>query len=444
MSIDRINHPWGETGALDTTLTDDKRDVGWVSGDSPDRPTIERFNLLQNEDDNKFNEMLDNGPKRPMKTSTSDQLFTGLYPAGVSAIDSTMSVDTSKGTADFYDYAYAEISGVKKIIACDDDTALNVDIIDIDTMSFDGSQALPSASLPATYTWVPVGITCSSDIAYILFVDSAVAVEWRIQAYDTTSWTVAAGWPATGTDPFAGTGTVFHPSVIHATDSLLAIANPNVTVSASTDPAVVFIDKTDGTIDSSGAGDQTSGGGPDRICSNGTYVFTSDGYSINISSPSSGCGGTNWPRSISSNDVACIGDLVVFTTDTTNILYVSSVTNALIGTVTSGDNSICKGTGRITTDGLYFWATGNRTVGATDRLSIFKVDPYRLTAENSSTIETVGEEIVTPIAINSTATHTTSLSAESPPIIYDGESMWCTLNQTNYGVFHRVSRTNLR
>lgn len=444
MSIDNLT-PLGESGALESETTfEDWVDNGFVD----ERVRYTRLNRELYRGDSKINEMLDVGPRRAMPGATHTQVLTGLWPAGTSGLDSVSSVDTSKSTADYYDLAYARISGVKKIIGVDEDTALNVDIIDVESMTFDGSQALSASSLPATYTWVPVGITCDLDSAYILFVDSGAYVEWRIQAYDLSTWSVKSGWPATGTDPYTGDGSFYAPSVIHATNGLLAIANPALgAVSASTDSAVVFIDKTDGTIDSSGAGDQTSGSAPSRICSNGTYVFTAQGFSIDISTPSSGCGGTNWPSSFSDSvDVACVGDLVFFSVDGTSfrIGYVSTITNAGVSVVSTSDTSVCESLGRLTTDGLYFWATGIKTVGATNRCCMYKIDPHRLIGENSSTFEAGGEEIVTPVGIDAATVHPTSLTEESPPIVYDGESMWAVLDESNDDVFHRISRANLR
>lgn len=440
MSIDRIDNVWAENGTLEAeSAFEADASAGFVD----QRVRYSRLNRILYRIETTLDKLLDRGPKRGAPTATEEMLLTGLYP-DVSALSDANTVDTVKGTVNFWAFALAEIEGSRKLIIGDDQEDLTLDIVDIDTMTLESQQTISAASLPTTSNaQYPVAIHCDTDTAYIVWRE-ATANDNRLQAYNLSDWAVKTGWPATGLSLWNDSGTLYNISLIDATDTLLGVPNPTQTVTASTDPAVQFVSKAAGTVTSSGAGDQTSGSGPLRICSNGTYVFTGAGYSIDISSPSSGCGGTNWPRTVTAAiDVACLGDLVFWTANGSNVGYVGHVDNALIGTVTSGDASICKDLGRVTTDGLYFWAQGVKTVGATDRQALFKVDVGGVMGENSSTAEVVGEEIITPVAIDNAATHPTTVAAGDQPIVFDGEGIWCLPDQDE-DVFRRVPRINLR
>jgi hypothetical protein len=304
--------------------------------------------------------------------------------------------------------------------------------------------------------WRPYAITCDETYAYIIWnqVDVAAAVnysDFQIQAYRLSDWTVKTGWPATGTTLHNGGGTQESSQVITATDDLLAVANYTQSVSVSTDPAVYLVDKADGSITAYGAGDQTSGDGPHKIASNGTYIFTDTGYSIDISDPSTGCGGTNWPLSISGNaaGVACVGDLVVFSQDNgvapDPVCYIASVGNSDIGLIDPTAEAVCSGLASVITDGLYFWAYGLRTIGSTVRATMFKIDPYQALNEDGTTVGEFDEALLTSISFDFSASgHPTTVGWNIPRLVFDGEAIWTTLTTTNDGVFRRVSRINLR
>ena len=389
------------------------------------------------------NDLLNNGPRPGMPGASFESVLTDIYPGETSPLGSSSVVDTAKPTADYLSYAIAKIGNYRKIIACDNATSLSLDIINIDTMSFDGAQSIPSTSLPdlGTEEWKPIGITCDNSNAYVVWFQSNVAdasySDYYLQAYELSSWTVVNGWPSTGLFLFDSGGTVARVDIITANSSLLAIGN---WVSGD---SVLFVEKADGTISSSGDGDGASGA--KNICSNGTYIFTSDGFSVSISNPAVGCGGTNWPVTVSdSNDVACIGDLVVYTADFTNIAYIAHAENALIGTVASTNDNVCKKLSRITSNGLYFYAIGIREVDTVDRYCMFKIDPYVAVNKDGSTSEVLDHSIITPIGLIDTASYAPETSPESPPIIYDSESMWVVQEKSNNCEFIRVTRINLR
>ena len=441
MSQDRINS-FAAAGTLESEASFESiADSGFLD----QRVAYSRLNRAFYRGDEAHNALMDAGPKRGLPDADVETLSTKLYPAGATALDtSENTVDTAKGTVAFWTFDIATIDGEKKLICGDAQDELVLDIIDIATMTYEGTQAISSASLPVTgNVWAPVAIHCDADTCYVVWRDMT-AQNNRLQAYNLSDWVVKTGWPATGLALWNDSGTLHNISLISANDTLLAVPNPTQAVSASSDPAVDFVSKAAGTVSASGAGDQTSGTGPLRICSNGTYVFTAGGYSIDISSPTSGCGGTNWPRTVTGSvDVACLGGLVVWTANGSNIAYVGHQDNALIGTVTSADDSRCKDLGRLTTDGYYFWAFGIKTVGSTARTCLFKIDPHQLVGEDSSTAEAAGEELVTPLVIDNSGTHETAVDDNDPPVVFDGEAIWCLLDQ-DVDVFNRVRRINHR
>jgi photosystem II stability/assembly factor-like uncharacterized protein len=146
-------------------------------------------------------------------------------------------------------------------------------------------------------------------------------------------------------------------------------------ISASTTAAVKVVNKADGSIAGQGAGDAPTGTSDyiKSICCDGNYIYgiTHKDYicSIDPSSPSSGCGGSGWPLTITAGtgnggikDIACGGGLVVAVGDdnTKRLIHVATPDNANIGRVYSGDFSKLKTLDRLVYDGSVFWALGTR------------------------------------------------------------------------------------
>lgn len=383
----------------------------------PDGMTAERlpyptFNRILNDIHVKTNEHLSKGPKGWNPSATIDTVLTGIHSSaagGTFGYDSYNELDSGDSSDEFVDLALAVIGGVRKILCLDWTTDLNVEIFDVDDMVYDGPQAIPASSLPqdsGNEDWRPSAIVCDAESAYILWQDlgasSAYYCDSYVQAYQLSDWTVKTGWPATGLFLYDNGTTQDPANMIFATSGLLAIFDEEVNIAAATDRAVIFVDVTDGTEDSYGAGD-VDDGYPDKFCSNGEYIFLATGTrigSINISSPATGCGGTGWPRSVSGNDgIGCLGNVVVGLSS--DVAYVLHTSNANIATITPVDDTIVKNIGNVAVDGLNFWVRGKKTVAGTDRdCFVYRLNLHGLMQKNSTTPVAAADEIFECYAIS--------------------------------------------
>lgn len=417
------------------------------SGMTAERLPYPTFNRILNDIHVKINEHISKGPKGANPSSTMESVLKGIRSSsefGTFGYDSHNELYSGDASDEYYDLALAVIDGVRKVICLDWTTALNVEIFDVDNMAYEGSQAIPSSSLPSdgNENWVPLAIVCDLNYAYIVFGSnssgSTYDYDHYIQAYRLSDWTVKSGWPATGLFLFDH-ATIQTPHLIFANDDLLAVDDDELTITGGTSRAVILIDAATGVEDSYGAGDLSSGTVA-SLCSNGEYIFiatTSYVGSMSIASPSSGCGGTGWPRNVGAEWVTCLGDVVVSNAGTA--AHVLSVDNANIGTITPADNSVIKYMGYLTTDGLNFWVRGSKTIGATDRTCfLFKMNLHKLMRENSTTPEAAAEEIFEAFALSQ------DNGTRQSRMVYDGDGIVCIHNFNGSGKLHKLSKTILR
>lgn len=446
MAIDKLI-PLGSNGALeDNTTFEDWVDNGFVD----ELVTYHRLNRAFYRADFKINEILDRGPKGFLPAAGMDMVLTGIHSpdaAGTFGYDSYNELDSGDASDEFVDLALAVIGGVRKIICLDWTTDLNVEIFDVDAMTYNGPQAIPSSSLPqdgGNEDWRPAAIVCDADNAYILWQDNGASSSYHydhyVQAYSLSDWTVKAGWPATGLFLFDDGSLHNAGNMIFATSGLLAIFDESISVSVGTDRAVIFVDISDGTEDSYGAGDANDGS-PTAMCSNGEYVFLSTGTrigSINISSPATGCGGTGWPRTAAASDgIACLGNIVVGLSS--NVVRVLHTSNANIATITPVTATIVKNIKNIAVDGLNFWVRGEKTVDGTDRdCFVYRLNIHGLMQKNPTTPAAAADEVFECFSVS------LDDGAYQSRMIYDGDGLVGILDFNGDGRLWKLPKVILR
>lgn len=470
MTIDRIDHPWAESGSLDTTLTDAKRDVGWISGDSPDQPTIERLNLLQNEVDNRLNDIIEKGPGA---ATGSDPFTTGVFqrsvpPDGSNAISPAFNYIDPTGTSggSINDLVYTKKGDKNIILSVRGDTRLV--LYDIDNMVWleDVSETDLGNIGTAIYS------ACSDGTyAYVLWDDSGS--DFYIQAYHMDTWTVKTGWPIGGAE-LSAYGVPFSTNqarVRIASSGKLFVSQPWVSLSSGTSDAVSIIDTSDGTVDGAGAGDSgsMSSGQIYSACSNGIHIFMAldNGTdlilsSMPISTPgATGCGWTWAPSSYSTGiaassfgGLACNGDLIVMSyMDGTNIYTTYTASQGRTAHFQTGDADVVEALGAVCTDGLNFWAIGTRErVGSTNNiLMLYRLDGalsagyYDISSALYETY-TDGEDHVRGFkAVINLRDDIPDLT--DAPISSDGDSVWFCAENGSSGVgtyMYRLRRASVR
>lgn len=469
MTIDKFDPVWAESGSLET-ISDTKYGTGWVSGANPDQPTVEKFNRLQNNAETKINEVIDGAPKGLADAGDVSAVVQGLFTPANSFAFGNDSLNTAAIDSNLHhmDTCFAVIDGEKKIIVANYDSDEHIEVVDVATMLSEGTEDL-SGELDETGTqdWKAVSCCADDDSLYVMFVDVDAGTDRCIQAYTLGTWVKKPGWPTYGVD-LSGTGgaATDKARIRNANATNLVVSQPWVEVTASSSAAIKLYAKADGTAGSGGAGDSgtTSGGYVTEICSNGTYVFfvvkktSTNGElcSAAISGPTAGCGGSNWPLSLdvdsaNVNDIACAGDNVIVTYDdyTNHYLYsVHDTNDADRGTVgyTAGADDVQLG--RLTFDGLNFWALAFSGTGATvQAAALVKISPIAVEANGFYAL-LGGESTLKPFQIG----HGETLSelVLDTPMTFDGRDVWLVGNSSSTpadaltGALIRVPKAVLR
>jgi hypothetical protein len=451
MSIDTIDHPWGGFGSLDTTLTDEKRDVGWVSGDNPDRPTVERFNLLQNETDTKLNVLTNNAPKTLNPAAGSLDVIRRLYTPEISTVsleDDINILDASDTTKEYIDTTFTIIGVEKKLIAINKASgACEADIFDLATAVLDDtidlSTKLPSGS---GEDWVPISICNDGTSAYIVFQDLN-SNNTRLQAYNIATWNHKAGWSATGVALTANATAIKLGSIICCTNSKLAIAQNWVNVTSGTSSGILIHDMDDGAQLGTGSGDTTITDGyiTPFLTSDSTYVYFCveddstydvEVCSMSIASPgATGCGGSNWPSlqaytSTGANrGILSSGTKIVSIYGEDPRVRVHSTSDAEVSDIdiSSSEAAIIEG---LSFDGNNFWCLAEKSSYA-----------YAVRLDCVDLIGTIsdGENY---ISLRDAA------DAAGPTMTFDGSDMWITLtavgSTASSGKIIRFAKATLR
>lgn len=439
----KIDPEFAENGVMDTdAVFDALAENGLV--DEPLRYKF--FNKAINRGDVALNALFDRMPPAVPKDERESSVALNVYSSDscfASILDSANQVDTGENVSAVYP---TKINGVKKILVSVYGSPELV-VIDSETMAVDETVDL-SSGLPAG-TWYVVGFCADGTNAYVVF-NTAVR-DSVIQAFKMDDWSVASGWPATGTTMPDNSGSYVPVSICNANSSVVAVLTSyyNVTIGAST--LLELYDKTDGSLSDSGDGDASPSGTlfPKGLSSNGTYLFFMDGddhlCSASIANLSTGCGWSNGPLTIDAGTgyypVACAGKFVVCAGSGTTqpFLYVAHEENALISEITTDDQTVIQKITSVAFDGLSFWAIGIALIDIYPRTFLFKIDVERCLNQDGSNAQSISGSngIVKPFGI----------SLDDDVMIYsnlisDGRDLWLTGGHSA-GIIQKVFRLPL-
>lgn len=444
MTIDRIDHPWAESGSLDTTLTDDKRDVGWISGDSPDQPTIERLNLLQNEDDNKLNEIIDETNDRfyrhPEYLTISDssveeeRITKAFHPystAGGKTVDPVNSFSLPSSTHDIMEMEYVNNATIGKGLVF----ALEVGELrfwDINNESF----SIITSSLNTIFGWASVNaVSMCVDDSYAYVVGYYSTNTPKIVAIDLTDGSVHPDWPSSGValSTYSTTFENYQVKCRWVDSDKIAISQPWVSVTSGTSHAIRVIDASDGSVLGSGAGDYAGSAGKCvGVCGDGPRAYfaiqeasSTQICSMNLTSyGSTGGGGTGWPFSGNTTlgDIKCAGDTVVATWVDVSIGNIISEASGVDGNQVnraSGDTNWILNLRELIYTNLAWWAVGYQN--GSDLFVLYRLDILNGPPDNSFTPDSTN-----CFMFEIPATTGGSLSSAHPVsrLAFSGDSIW--------------------
>lgn len=481
MTIDKIDGVWAETGDKEADITAQKKAAGWV-GD--DQPGIERFNYLENRQDVAINAIIEervntyyDGASDPKK-----MISTGLWDESWGVMNDPANVITGGSTKEYRDMATVfNSAGEPRLLVLDAaNTAIEMWdprsktlLVTTDDLSLD-------LLVPANI-WVPLSMCSDGVNVYVVFANHTPVNEvYRVQSWviddDDSDWSVKSGWAATGTALIGsgpGTSAVFRVSkIIVASATKLAVGCGWNTVTAASTAAVSIMAISNGTISVSGAGDcptSTSQRWEGGLCSDGTNVFfstTSNLCSLQIASPTTGCGGASYPALFSRSVMASAGNGGTFvsaryteTASSTDTVVMSSDSSdatleELIRGVDTfgvvGDHYIFKDARDIIFDGVNMWimASVERIPGViTDAL--IKIDASKFAQGSVTEFLQIGNVANAVYHISSDVEPSTEyVNNRYRRLAFDGRDIWAIIEsdsgQTASGKIFRLPLATLR
>lgn len=194
------------------------------------------------------------------------------------------------------------------------------DITEIDTVDSSTRNSGSFGDLPTGggEVWQAVQFCSDNEYIYIVFVDGAATNNIRIQAYSLVDWSKHSGWPATGIGiAGAGISSARRSRIIDVNSTQLCFLDPSLTIATSSTAALRLLNKSNGTITDSGAGDATTGASyvaNRSLCTDGSYIYftilnlgaSSKICSADITDLTQGIGSGGWPYApIATNGLEC-------------------------------------------------------------------------------------------------------------------------------------------
>jgi len=459
MTIGKFLKRWANAGTK-TAPSSAKQDTGW--GDNEQVP-YEWFNWLLDRVEAKIDKLIEERLASYYMNATSpiDMLTTGLWDDSWAQGMDTANIISSGSTKEFYDLGvYFDLDYNSYLIAFDN-SLLKFEIWDPRTLGLvDTSDALTD-DLPSGggETWEAESMCVDGSHIYATFQDTNASPEvYRVQAWEIGTWNVKTGWPSTGTS-LPGSGTSFgsparNSKIVNADVDKLATANTWITVSASSSTAVSIINKSDGTIAGSGAGDCPTGDSAQifGLVSDGTNIIfstlgSSNAYlcSTTIADPTVGCGGTNYPRTLATSGVTnhlvnCGPEMIVGSYNdgsgsTAILLRTHSFRNATFSEVERGQNSaatpvvgdklVLNTPFGLIFDGINIWTLGKINNGSTfSQDVVVRTDLAKLSLASTNQTNQLGDISSVFLICPRFAS---TIDARSR-IVFDGRDLWITMD----------------
>lgn len=484
MTIEKFDPIWAKNGDKGAAIPDSKKEVGWVGGDTP---TIEKLNRFQNTVETTANDLVEYGPVAHNQDMTKEDwktaISTGRWPdAWGTSVDDANIIDRGVATTEYVDLAVAWDSDNEPLLIALDQATQKIDKFNPRTLALVDSSADLTAALGAG-TWDVISMCTDGTSAYVVFHDT-VGNTYKVQAFNTSDWLVKTGWPAAGTSlPGSGTRTSSNYQreckIIVANATHLATSNGWNLISTSSSAAVSIISMATGAISGSGAGDSTTGTyqADEGICSDGTNIyFVSTAVagtpaflsSLQIASPITGGGGTNYPFQLSARNsrLLMLGDemLLSYKTDTSVgitdfFCSVHTASDAQGEDIITGagtyDKYIADGVFGGVFDGANAWLVTANTTGAGPGIERFpwalKFDGSKFSSTHEISAADREIDYLKPHALFFSTVYPFvefGHNKEYPAVAYDGRDLWLILDerpsQSGSGKIARIPAAKIR
>jgi hypothetical protein len=288
--------------------------------------------------------------------------------------------------------------------------------------------------------WAPTTMHSDNTFVYVMFADTVTNAK-RMQCYQLSDWTKASGWPATGIA--IGTGTLPYGGdrIITIDDTYICAIDSDRVITAASTAAVYLIQKSDGTITDSGAGDSPTGlslKAFSGLASDGTNVYFSvfDGTvsgklcSASLANLQTGSGGTGYPLSpVAANgsyspDIIFDGSRIIscwFPQNmSSNFLIISTAAKAAAGSYRIQSSELASfHSFNMGFDGRHLWIRADDT-GVSGKPIVYRVNLGGLSEHIGA--EYLDKYIDKIYAFDQALTYTTAQSQKF--IKFDGSSIW--------------------
>lgn len=372
--IKKFLNVWAGSGDTGTEPTITKQNTGFVRREKPNRQLFNwLFNRIQYAVDNTASHLDTHYDQSPyMEEAISKCYFEDSWGNGT---DPQNVIDAGSGFTIERIHTFF-IDSIPHLLMLD--TASDrILVYNARTRALVETSADLSASITGT-TVSMLDFCTDGDFVYVLFDadSSSVAGKFSIGG----SWDYSPAWPSGGRSvPTTGSASFGNPRITVAYGDYLAITCPNTTITASNTVAIYVLAQDDGSVYASGAGDAPTGAnlyadGP--AASYGQYLFFNAKYtgvsylcSLNLFAPTSGCGGTGYPASLSTPMVnVAVGRNIISVIDddtpspTDPIIHYSNPSNANLNNVLAGEPAGSagyyqqfSGVSEAVTDGQYIW-----------------------------------------------------------------------------------------
>ncbi len=360
------------------------------------------------------------------------------------------------------------VEGKRKIFAIDQTTKY-AELWDVETMTLDSTQDLTSHFYNSSLE------PCSAcgDGKYVYIWSNYLTFTY-VNAIDVTDWSAKTGWGATG----ASMGTTGSgPDVDYIGKMILNVDSERLGVARwHTSGNIALVSKTDGSIISSGSGDvvfATKVFQPRAICFDGKYIYAlqientpnDPSYlgSASIDNLSVGCGGTGWPKSVSTASYTYPGwiatvDNYVLVSDKNSSSFWAFSKNGTTDYVFNAGSMNHPGNIRVACDdGIHAWLDGgyHRYDGSdTPKRALFRFNHNSLVAGDSGTSTRIIDaysRYFEPFVLNSNLDANTSQYGDLSLFdgndlfyawLYDGDSYYRIQRVSNI-LFKNASLPNL-
>jgi len=338
------------------------------------------------------------------------------------------------------------VDGKRKIFIIDK-TTLVAELWDVETMTMDDTQDL--TSLFNSSSLQPCSACGEGKYVYVW---SNYGSSTYVNAIDVTDWSTKSGWPSTG-QSLGGTST--GPDITYLGKMILNIDSERLaTVRWFDGNQIVIMDKSNGSIISSGDGDAPSiDFEPRAICFDGRCIYSlhiegtpgqpSYVISASIDDLSVGCGGSGWPKSVSNASdtypgwITTVDDCVIAPSITGQQFWVFSKCGKTDFEFTLGPvaQTTCS-------DGIHMWLSGQyrRRSGSDDgKYALFRFNHNSIIVPDSGSSQRDIDEYyryIEPFVIDNNISFAGAVNY-GDLMLFDGQDIFFAYKYSTYFVINR-------